>query len=741
MIKKYLIFFSILIYFGHFSYAQNIDSLINLSEKEKNTSKKIQLLLEISENYRKIDLDTSIIFIDLAIANFDKKTDKNLKIEVLQSKGKTFLYLGEYENAIISYNDALNLSTEIKNDSLIAQNNHNLGNTHLYMSEYDKALNFYITALKIREKIEDIEGIAATTNNIGLIYWRLKNYDKAVEYYKISLENEDKIGNKKGIGSSLNNIGLLYWSQEKFDEAREYFEKSMQIKTELNDIDGIATAYNNLGLIEKSTENYDKAIVNFKKSLKYVKQLNKIEDIANSYNNLCASYLKLQMLDSAEFYVKKSVQILEETDAKEYLIDAYRYLSDIYYYKNNYKEAYLYLEKYVILKLEVFDETSSEQVAEMETKYETEKKEQEIQLQNLEIEKNNETMKLQQRLIYVFVAFLIITVIFVIFLAFLFRQKKKANQKLELQKAEIFQQKEEIEAQANNLETAYQNISQINEELTQQKKYIEEQNAIIQEANEHTQASIRYALTIQQAILPSQNEISKYFENFVLYRPKDIVSGDFYWQHVEQKNETEFVNYFAVVDCTGHGVPGAFMSMISSRILSSIIKREKIESPAQIITELNSRIVKSLKQNETRNRDGMDMVLCRIEKSDGKYDVTFEGAKRDLIYFTANETNHKILKATRKSVGGINLRKEKVFEDKKVVLNPGDTIYLTTDGYADQNNIERQRYGTKKFIRKLVEIQDKTLAEQFKFLTSEIDSWKSGTTQRDDITVVALKMK
>ncbi len=734
--RKYFITYSLL-FLAIVGFAQSeTDSLLNLINNEKNKQTKVELLNKLAIKYRRIDLDTSIIYLNKALEITEKLNDNNLRINTLQNIGKTHLYSGEYEKAIEIYEQTLKFSIKIENDSIIALGYHNIGNSFLYMSNYEKALKSYIEALRIREEISDIQGIAATTNNIGLIYWRLKNYKKAIGYYEKSLSNERLIENENGIASSLNNIGLLHWSSKEYDRALEYFEEASSMHQKLENANGIALCLNNIGLIFKAKEDFTKAIANFKKAKKEFILLNMQEDVANMNNNIGNSFFHQDKVDSALYYVHNALDILNKLDSKEYLINSYSHLANIYQEKGNYKKAYDYMHKYSTLKLEVFDEQSSNQVAEMETKYETDKK-------DLTIQQNNEKMKLQQKLIYLFITFFVIIIIFLIFLINLFIAKKKANQKLEQRNAEILQQQEEIITQANNLETAYQNISQINEELVQQKNYIEEQSEIIKEANEHTQASIRYALTIQKAILPIQKTINNYFDNFILYRPKDIVSGDFYWfVNIDEKNGN-FSTYTAAVDCTGHGVPGAFMSMIANRLLNAIVLEQQIYSPAEILTELNKKVIKSLKQDQTNNRDGMDMCLCKIEQSNNEYNITFEGAKRDLIYWDNKIEEFKKIKATRRSIGGTVLRiKNKTeYSDKVFKANAEDVFYLTTDGFIDQNNEERKRYGTSKLLENLNEIKKDDLQKQKEFLEKELDKWQTNTEQRDDITILALKLR
>ncbi len=230
-------------------------------------------------------------------------------------------------------------------------------------------------------------------------------------------------------------------------------------------------------------------------------------------------------------------------------------------------------------------------------------------------------------------------------------------------------------------------------------------------------------------------------ENFIVFLPKDVVSGDFYWfTSFEIKNE--LVSFMAVVDCTGHGVPGAFMSMIGSSVLNEIIKQRKIFSPKNILTHLKLEIEKLLRQATTNNSDGMDMVLCKItKKDDDKSEVVFSGAKRDLFYYKENDNLVNRLKADRISIGGIAKYKSKSnFKDQTIILQKNYTIYLLTDGYIDQNNIARKRFGTIQFIDTLKTLVDKPLTEQKQILKTTLKKWQEQELQRDDITIVGLKI-
>ncbi len=266
----------------------------------------------------------------------------------------------------------------------------------------------------------------------------------------------------------------------------------------------------------------------------------------------------------------------------------------------------------------------------------------------------------------------------------------------------------------------------------------------IEEKNRNITDSIRYANTIQGAVLPHQNEFAKLFgEHFILYNPKDIVSGDFYW--LAHKQGTA---YLAAIDCTGHGVPGAFMSMIGHSILTEIINETSKATPAQILEEMNERLIDALHQNQESNSDGMDMCLCafHFEESENKptTKIEFAGAKRALYYCLPNsETTEKLelqtLPATRRSIGG-KQRIEKPFENNEINVPKGTTLYLTTDGYVDQNNPNGEKIGTLKFLEIINQISDKPLVEQYLYLINYLDTFQHTTEQRDDITIIGIRV-
>lgn len=277
---------------------------------------------------------------------------------------------------------------------------------------------------------------------------------------------------------------------------------------------------------------------------------------------------------------------------------------------------------------------------------------------------------------------------------------------------------------------------------------------VINIKNKNITDSIRYAQTIQEAIMPSENQMQTYFsEHFVIYRPKDIVSGDIYWlgHNPIVDNNTSLVS-FALIDCTGHGVPGGFMSLVSSYLLNDIesnltnLQKTRKETPSSIFTPavvleyLDGRFREALKQHEKGNDDGMDIAFCTIEQMlDGQTKVTFAGAKRPLFYYRQSEAKLETIRGEKRSIGG-QYKKEHPFLNHEVILNKGDMLYFTTDGFADQNDQERQRFTTAKLTDLIENSASMPTGEQKRIIEQALDSYMDNTEQRDDITIIGIKI-
>jgi serine phosphatase RsbU (regulator of sigma subunit) len=324
-----------------------------------------------------------------------------------------------------------------------------------------------------------------------------------------------------------------------------------------------------------------------------------------------------------------------------------------------------------------------------------------------------ETEIKQQKLYFYFMAGGMILVGFFAFYMFRsMQQKKKANLLLEKQSQEISLQKHEIEAKSK----------------------------LIELKNVETEQSIQYAKRIQYAILPPKEEISQYLKDyFILYKSKDIVSGDFYFFSDKYANEGKV--YIASVDCTGHGVPGAFMSMIGYEKLKDAV--DLAMEPGKILNELNKGVKSALRQSSEANstRDGMDLSLCAIPtRTNGTTTISYAGANRPLWILKKGAQAIEEIKATKVAIGGLTQDSQE-FKQHDITLGKGDTIYMFSDGYADQfGGPKKKKLMTGKFKDIIIGIQHLSIKEQHDYLNEFIEEWMDGSEQVDDILVIGVKV-
>jgi len=317
-------------------------------------------------------------------------------------------------------------------------------------------------------------------------------------------------------------------------------------------------------------------------------------------------------------------------------------------------------------------------------------------------------------------------------MAFYRISKKMTTQRNELEEKvqEINQKNDEMKAQAENLR-------EINEEIKIKNDVLEQQKNVIETKNTHITASINYAYRIQRAMLPQEKSIRESLPDSMIFLcPRDIVSGDFYWFTTCQDVYGNLKMVLAAVDCTGHGVPGAFMSLVGDSLLNQIIKLKNILSPDEILSELNTGIRTSLRQDENTNRDGMDIAICVIDKQH-RY-LEFAGAKNPLVYITNNELEE--VRGDKISIGGLQL-KEYIFHKHLIKIEQATTFYMFSDGFQDQFGGESNtKYSRKNFHKLLHRIYKKPFDEQKRFLETHLYEWMRGNRQIDDVLVIGFRM-
>lgn len=309
---------------------------------------------------------------------------------------------------------------------------------------------------------------------------------------------------------------------------------------------------------------------------------------------------------------------------------------------------------------------------------------------------------------------------------------------------EVVEVRQDIESYNEELLQQNQIVTQYSHELQAQSDKIKEQRVQVEKLFSDVQASVRTAERLQLALLPDLSHLKDAFDEiFVFYKAKDIISGDFYWFRnviVENKNYKIII----AADCTGHGVPGAIMTIVGYFLLERIIEKEKIVMPHQILEALNDGITEAFTSSSSSDRsikvrEGMDASILVVDETDGK--IHYAGANRPLYYRTINDTTIQIIKGSRAALGGENLKREKIFTLNTLGYQKGNQFYLFSDGYPDQFGGKKdKKFGSKRFRQLLNQNPSDSMAEMHTKIKSAFENWKQVTSQTDDVVVVGIKI-
>ncbi len=299
-----------------------------------------------------------------------------------------------------------------------------------------------------------------------------------------------------------------------------------------------------------------------------------------------------------------------------------------------------------------------------------------------------------------------------------------------------------IDTDISDMRKAEQEISSQAFELREISDMLVEQKRMLELKNENISASIRSAQSIQSSILPLEEELNQHFETFILFRPKEIVSGDFYW-YAQMEKEGKKLYFFAAADCSGHGVPGAFMSLIGFSLLNEIVHIDQLYEPKEILRLLDKKFQRALRQSKTDYSEGMDVSFLRITviKDNPNPEVCYSGARRNLYIANLNEDSIKIIPGNKRKIGDSDAIHTEIFLQEEIICQSNTIFYLSSDGFIDQSNPARKRYGSKRFVNTLSEMKNLEMCQQKVFLEKSLDNYMQLTEQRDDITILAIKIK
>ncbi len=724
--KKYTII-SLLVLFFNFSFAQNIDSLINVLNNKyaDNPNKSLQLISKIynltyQTNQRQaIEMAARAIYLcDSILKNPELSAQWKLKL------AQTYLEIGTLDQAARYLSEVRDFYHKHKDLENYAISLMYLGDIYHKLKVNQIALDNYNKAEKIFKKLKDWNHLATVLSKKAIIYYDNYKTDSAFFCINKALKLSISIPTKAKLYTTL---ATLYKLNETPDSAIIFYKKALNIYTTLSEKASYIKILQQIGESYNLKKQYDSALTYLYRAATIAKKLSADKQLADIYADMGVTYFYKNDLQKATQFLLKAIAKSTLTQSSQTLQTSYLYLGKIKEQQNNLAAALHYYKLYIDERSKYFDQIASQGYAEIILMFQNQEKQREI-----EILKKEEILRTQQlHFLMVVVALLILLMLVVVFMM---NKLRKANKLLEQQYEQIRLQKRELESQSKILEKATQ-------DLLKQKEKIQKQNQAIN-------ASLKYASRIQKAVLPKPEYFANFFDDFfIYYKPKETVSGDFYWLaevtgdkpslFQEEANKKIIL---AVGDCTGHGVPGAFMAMLGDAYLNQIIKIQRIHKPDEILYELNKNIRATLQQGDTESTDGMDIGICVIDKK--THTMEFAGAKMDLIYVQ----NGKMVRVHGDiySVGGLKQERYKKFTSKYIDFTTETIFYLYSDGFQDQFGSKYGRkYMAKRFREFLYKIHaERPLEKQKQLLEEEFIRWTGKKyKQMDDITVIGILLK
>ncbi|HXB41323.1 MAG TPA: tetratricopeptide repeat protein [Bacteroidia bacterium] len=685
MREFFLLISIIFIYFHSLSQNPKADSVLKILTT-LNENEKPALYNSLCAIYRQSNSDKNIEYATKAIEISEKTGNEREKGYALSNLGFGYFIKSDYDKTTQFTALAIEIGEKLSDQKLLGACYNTLGLVNQNTGNMNKALDNFLLALKYRESIKDTNGMASTNNNLGECYRMFGRNTKALERLRRAELLYKSVNNKNGLGSAYSNMGGAYYQSNNYNSAILYFEKAMQLRKETKNKRGLAIILINLTELNLKIKNNKKALLYVKEATDITKTVSDPLLYVTSLASLANTYKAIDSTEFAEKIIKIAADSARKLGLRPQLQQFETSYGEILHIAGKDKEAYQHLLNSMLLKDSIYSDETTQKLNNLQAEIDRQKREAEIKLE----EESNKQQKI------VLTLCLIMLLLVAVFFITQYRIKHKAN------------------------------------------ILLEDQNKIIALKNKEIGDSIDYAKKIQAAILPLTKDVERIFpKSFGVYKPKDIVSGDFYW-FVEHQNKY----FIAAVDCTGHGVPGAFMSMLGNDKLTHAVKDKNLTRPSDILSELNNSIKMTLKQNETDSvlRDGMDIGLCSYDFINNK--LEFSGANRPLYLIRNGILNEYA--PTKAAIGGLT---ENHFNyiNHTIEIQKNDTIYIFTDGFADQFGGDKgKKFSTKRLKETLLSLIDKNMEEQEKELLRIMNEWTFRNDkkydQTDDILIIGIRV-
>lgn len=607
---------------------------------------------------------------------------------------------GNIKDAKRTTNSALEESIQLNWGKGIAESYTNLAYINLYENDFESAMEHAVEGLRVAEICEDKKNQGFANLLIGYIYLNIGDTNQVLTYYKKSLEIRIKLEDNYDIGFCYSYLGNYYLATQQNDSALFYHNKALDYRLKTDDTRSIADSYLLIGSTQLKQKKFEKANENFQKALLLYAKISDKKRLAETYRNFAEVYMIQGKIEDAQNFLLQAHQLANETGSMDNQIVITEQLATINYLKENYKVAYEYLEFHNTHYKKNTGESKYRDIVKNILEYKNEK---EKKIKQLEFDQKEER---QEIIVYAAITIIILIVGFLFFLFNRLKITRKQNEIIAFRKTQI------------------------------DKAYVE-----LEVKNKEILDSINYAKRIQSAILPSEKSIASAFKDiFVLYLPKDIVAGDFYW--LEQKDDKILV---AVADCTGHGVPGAMVSVVCNNSLNRSVHEYGLTSPATILYKTKELVESEFAKSSERMMDGMDIALLSIEgytdvkTNQNSFKIEFSGANNPMWIIRKDTQDIEEYKGDKIPIGLSD--SSLPFTNVELTINKGDLIYLFSDGFADQFGGDKgKKFKSSGLKSLLLNIKHLSMAQQQLKLKEFLINWQGNLDQVDDVCVIGIRL-
>lgn len=680
---------------------QYADSLLALSQK-------LNYKLGIAEAYQNMGnaylnkgaFNKSLDYDHKALDVYKSINNKLGISAVMGNIGNVYEQTGDFSKALEYFSDALEMCEELGTKIDIATNNNNIGIVYAEQGDNSKALDYFLRALKTDRELGDKSNIAMAVGNVGIIYGREGEYKKSLDCYLEALKLNEELGNKNGIATDKGNIGTIYNHLNDQQKALEYMKEAFAMAEEMGNTYLEMNNLTNIGDTYKFINAKDTTYMGYYfKALKIATTTGNKDLQAKILSIIGQSYNSLKNYKSALKYLNQAVAISSAIGDLQTLQESYSAISDVYASMKDWHNAYLTYSKAGTLEDSLNSEQKTKAIGRLEAKADFDKQ---LVLQKANQEKQTaltlEESKRQRILIYFITAIALAVAIIAIII---FRSLKTTRTQKKL--------------------------------IEMQKMSVEQQKLLVEEKNTEILDSINYAKRLQDAILPPLEEVRQSLpDSFVLYKPKDIVAGDFYWM---EKLPASLL--IAAADCTGHGVPGALVSVVCSNALNRAVKEFGITNTAKILDKVRELVLETFEKSASDVKDGMDISLCSLTHTPDGTTIQWSGANRPLWYITGGQLIE--ITPDKQPIG--KQEGSKPFTSHTLQLKKGEMLYLFTDGFADQfGGPKGKKFKYKQLQEVLLNTATGTMQQQKEQLQNTFANWMGMLDQVDDVLMIGIRV-